>query len=407
MKSVKEKKPGAALAFIFVTIFIDVLGLGIIIPVLPKLLQTLGHVDVSQASEYSGWLNFTYAAMQFLCAPLLGNLSDHFGRRPVLLASLVGFGIDYTFMAFAPTIAWLFVGRFIAGIAGASTTTATAYIADVSTGDKRAANFGLVGAASGIGFIFGIGLGGYLGELNLKFPFMAAAAFALLNALYGFFLLPESLVPEHRRKFQWKNVNPKGAFQNLNAHTALAGLTAAFALVYIGQKAVEYMLSFFLTEKYHWSLSQISTLGIYIGVLLVSIQGGLIRWLIPRFGQERNIIWGLISYAVGLLLIAFLSPKGWLLYIYMIPYCLGGVSGPALQGLITSKVAANKQGELQGTLASLNSISMIIGPLIMSYIFHYFTGKSAIIYFPGAPYLFGALLMLVSIFLAQRSLYRR
>lgn len=406
MKIVQVNKRGATLGFIFITIFIDILGLGIIVPVLPKLLETLGHVDVSRASEYSGWLTFTYALMQFICSPLLGNLSDRFGRRPVLLASLFGFGIDYLFMAFAPTIAWLFVGRFIAGIAGASTTTASAYIADISTGDKRSADFGLIGAASGAGFIMGIGLGGYLGDISLKLPFMAAAAFALLNAIYGLFVLPESLAPEHRRKFEWSRANPRGAFKNMVNHSVLAGLATAFALVYIGQKAVEYLLSFFITEKFNWSLSRISTLGIYIGALIVSIQGGLIRWIIPKLGQKPSIIYGLCCYAIGLLLIAFFTFNGWLLYAYMIPYCLGGVSGAALQGLITSKVGPKEQGELQGTLSSINSISIVIGPLVMSYIFHYFTGRSAIINFPGAPYLFGALLMIISIVIVTRSFNR-
>src|SRR5215217_4610983 len=221
----KTKKRGAALGFIFITIFIDVLGLGIIVPVLPKLLETLGHIDVSTASKYSGWLNFVYASMQLLFASIIGSLSDKYGRRPVLLISLVGFSIDYLFMAFAPTIAWLFVGRFIAGIAGASNATATAYISDISTGDKRAANFGLVGAASGFGLIIGIGLGAYLGDLNLKFPFLAAAGFAFLNALYGFFVLPESLKPEDRRNFNWKRANPVGALVTIfKRHPELGGL---------------------------------------------------------------------------------------------------------------------------------------------------------------------------------------
>src|SRR5476651_679207 len=207
-KEVTKTKPTAALGFIFITIFIDVLGLGIIIPVLPKLLQTLGHIDVNRASEYIGWLTFIYASMQLIFASIMGNLSDRYGRRPILLISLFGFGLDYAVMAFAPTIAWLFVGRIIAGICGASTSTATAYIADISTDEKRAANFGLVGAASAIGLIFGIALGAYLSAINLKLPFIAAGGFAFANGLYGVFVLPESLALEHRRKFEWKRSNP-------------------------------------------------------------------------------------------------------------------------------------------------------------------------------------------------------
>ncbi|WP_462266048.1 TCR/Tet family MFS transporter [Mucilaginibacter sp.] len=402
MEQPSASKHKAALGFIFVTIFVDVLGLGIILPVLPKLLETLGHINVSVAAQYSGYLTFTYAAMQFLFSPALGNLSDKYGRRPILLFSLVGFGIDYLFMAFAPDLWWLFAGRTIAGIAGASTTTATAYISDISTGHNRSANFGLVGAASGLGFILGIGLGGYLGMVNIKFPFMAAAALALINAIYGFFVLPESLPPENRRNFDWKKANPISSLKKLWHYPAFATLVGAYTLVYIAQKAVEFVLSFFLTEKFHWSLASISSLGIYIGVLLVSIQGGLIRYLLPKFGEQKNIVVGLLFYALGLGLIAFAS-QGWQMYVYMIFYCLGGISSPALQGLITSKVAANEQGELQGALNSLVSVSTIVGPLLLSSIFSYFTAKKAPVYFPGAPYLLSAVMMLISAFMAYRS----
>jgi DHA1 family tetracycline resistance protein-like MFS transporter len=401
-----KHKQNAALGFIFITIFIDVLGLGIIMPVMPKLLQTLGHIDISVASQYSGWLTFVYATMQLVFASVLGNLSDRYGRRPVLLLSLFGFSIDYMFMAFAPTIAWLFVGRFIAGISGASNATATAYIADVSTGDKRAANFGLVGAASGFGLIIGIALGAYLGAISIKIPFMAAAGLAFANGLYGVFVLPESLAPENRRRFEWKRANPVGALVRVfTKQPALAGLLGAITIVYIGQKAVEYLLSFFLFEKFHWSLGSVGTLGLFIGVLLVGIQGGLIRYTIPKFGQEKNIVAGLIFYAIGLTLIAFAS-QGWMMYLFMIPYCLGGISGPALQGLVTGKVKKNEQGELQGAITILSSISVIIGPLLFGYVFSYFTHKESIVYFPGGAYLLAAVLMLISTFLVIRSFKR-
>ena len=395
-------KGNAALRFIFVTIFIDVMGLGIIIPVIPKLLEQLGHVNVSAASEINGWLTFTYALMQVLFSPIMGNLSDRFGRRPILLISLFGFSIDYVFMAFAPSIFWLFVGRVIAGITGATMATATAYIADISTGDKRASNFGIVGAASGLGFILGISGGAFLGEINLKFPFIAAAAAALFNAFYGYFVLPESLDKEHRRAFDWKRANPIGSFMQLSKYSALAALAIAFTLVYIAQKAVEYQLSFYVYEKFEWSLSSVGILGIFIGVLLIGIQAGLIRLLIPRWGLKKTIIIGLISYGAGLTLIAF-ATKGWMVYLFMIPYCFGGISGPALQAFITGKFAPNEQGELQGGLSLLSSISLIIGPLVMGYSFKFFTHKDSSIYFPGAPYILGGLLMLISILLVLRS----
>jgi len=394
-----KTKQSAALGFIFITIFIDVLGLGIIVPVLPKLLETLGHVDVSTASKYSGWLTFVYASMQLLFASIIGGLSDKYGRRPVLLISLIGFSIDYLFMAFAPTIAWLFVGRFIAGVAGASNATATAYISDVSTGDKRAANFGLVGAASGFGFIIGIGLGAYLGDLNLKFPFLAAAAFAFCNALYGFFVLPESLKPQHRRDFNWKRANPVGSLVTIfKQHPELGGLISVLSLVYIAQKSVEYLLSFYLFEKFEWTLSSVGTFGIFIGVLLVAIQGGLIRYTIPKFGQQKNIVAGLLFYAVGLILLAFAS-QGWMMYLFIIPYCLGGIGGPALQAMATEKVAKNEQGELQGAITIVNSLSVIIGPLLFGYTFYASTQKDAGWYFPGFSYLIGAVMVLIAVFI--------
>lgn len=398
----KPKKHSAALGFIFVTLFIDVLGLAVIIPVMPKLLETLGHVDVSTAAQYSGYLTFTYASMQFLFSSVVGNLSDRYGRRPVLLSSLLGFGIDYVFMAFAPTIAWLFVGRVIAGITGASTSTATAYIADISTGKNRAANFGLVGAASGVGFIVGIAMGSFLGELNVRLPFMAAAAFAFINAVYGYFVLPESLAAQNRRPFEWKKSNPISSLRNLGKYPALTSLITAFSLVYIGQKAVEYVMSFYVTLKFDWQLKSIGYLGFFIGIVLVAIQGGLIRYTIPKFGQEKNIVAGLLFYTLGLTLIAF-ATQGWMMYVFMIPYCLGGISGPSLQGMITGTVSAKEQGELQGSLAGISSLAVIIGPLLMSSVFNLFTHKSTSTYFPGAPYILGALLMLLSTFMAVRS----
>jgi MFS transporter, DHA1 family, tetracycline resistance protein len=403
MEQVPKLKTSAALRFIFITIFIDVLGLGIIIPVLPKLLQILGHINVNEASEYIGWLTFVYASMQLIFASIMGNLSDRYGRRPILLISLVGFGLDYIVMAFAPTIAWLFAGRTIAGICGASTSTATAYIADVSTGDKRAANFGLVGAASAIGLIFGIALGAYLFAINIRLPFMAAGAFAFGNALYGLFVLPESLTKEHRRKFEWSRANPLLSLVRMyKQQPVLAGLLGATAIVYIAQKSVEYLLSTFIYEKFNWTPASVGTLGLFIGLVLFAIQGGLIRYTMPKFGHQKNIIGGLVFYAVGLLLIA-IAGKGWMLYLCMVPYCLGGLSGPALQGLATEQAGKNEQGELQGAFAILNSISLIIGPLVFSYVFFFFTKKGSDVYFPGAPYLLGSALMLISILLVIRS----
>jgi DHA1 family tetracycline resistance protein-like MFS transporter len=395
-------KPQAALGFIFVTLLIDIIGFGIIIPVLPKLIQHLIHGNLSDASRYGGWLAFAYAIMQFICAPLLGNLSDKYGRRPVLLASLLGFSIDYTFLAFAPTIGWLFVGRLIAGVTGASFTTASAYIADISTPEKRAQNFGLIGAAFGLGFIIGPVLGGVLGQYSTKLPFIAAAVLALINALYGFFILPESLSMDHRREFDWKRANPMGSLMQLRKYPAVSGLVVSLILIYVAAQAVQSTWTFFTMEKFSWNEAWVGySLG-FVGVMSALVQGWLIRIIIPKFGQQKSIWMGLLFYSAGLFLFAF-ATKGWMMFAILVPYCLGGIAGPALQGIISQEVPPNEQGELQGGLTSLMSATTIIGPPLMTTLFAYFTSKSAPVQFAGAPFMAGAVLMLLSTFLVIRS----
>lgn len=395
-------KPQAALGFIFVTLLIDIIGFGIIIPVLPKLIQHLIHGNLSDASRYGGWLAFAYAFMQFICAPLLGNLSDKYGRRPVLLASLLGFSIDYTFLAFAPSIGWLFVGRLIAGITGASFTTASAYIADISTPEKRAQNFGLIGAAFGLGFIIGPVLGGILGQYSTKLPFMAAAVLALINALYGFFILPESLSMDHRRKFEWKRANPVGSLMQLKKYPAISGLVVSLILIYIAAQAVQSTWTFFTMEKFSWNEAWVGySLG-FVGIMSALVQGWLIRLTIPKLGQQKSIWIGLLFYSAGLFLFAF-ATKGWMMFAILVPYCLGGIAGPALQGLISQEVPPNEQGELQGGLTSLMSATTIIGPPLMTSLFAYFTSKSAPVQFAGAPFMMGGVLMLLSTILVIRS----
>jgi len=395
-------KPQAALGFIFVTLLIDIIGFGIIIPVLPKLIQHLIHGNLSDASRYGGWLAFAYAFMQFICAPLLGNLSDKYGRRPVLLASLLGFSIDYTFLAFAPSIGWLFVGRLIAGITGASFTTASAYIADISTPEKRAQNFGLIGAAFGLGFIIGPVLGGILGQYSTKLPFIAAAVLALINALYGFFILPESLSMDHRRKFEWKRANPVGSLMQLKKYPAISGLVVSLILIYIAAQAVQSTWTFFTMEKFSWNEAWVGySLG-FVGIMSALVQGWLIRLTIPKLGQQKSIWIGLLFYSAGLFLFAF-ATKGWMMFAILVPYCLGGIAGPALQGLISQEVPPNEQGELQGGLTSLMSATTIIGPPLMTSLFAYFTSKSAPVQFAGAPFMMGGVLMLLSTYLVIRS----
>lgn len=386
----------AAMGFIFITLLIDVTGFGVIIPVMPKLIeQLLGVDDISKASQYGGWLTFAYAFMQFLFAPVLGNLSDKYGRRPVLLFSLFGFGIDYLLLSFAPTIAWLFLGRLIAGVTGASFTTASAYIADISTPENRAQNFGMIGAAFGLGFIIGPLLGGLLGELGPRVPFMVAACLALMNWLYGYFVLPESLDKEHRRPFEWKRANPLGSLLQLRKYPAVGGLIGSFVLIYLAAHAVQSNWSFFNIERFKWTPKMIGiSLGV-IGVLVAAVQGGLVRVVNPRLGNERSVYIGLGLYALGLLLFAFAS-QSWMMFVFLIPYCLGGIAGPALQSIISGHVPPNEQGELQGALTSLMSATSIVGPLLMTNLFAYFTHKEAPVYFPGASFLLGAVFMLAS-----------
>lgn len=395
----------AALGFIFITLLVDVTGLGIIIPVLPKLIAGMIHGNLSQASQYGGWLTFAYAIMQFVCAPIIGNLSDRYGRRPVLLISLLGFGIDYIFLAFAPTIFWLFIGRVIAGITGASFTTASAYIADISEPEKRAQNFGLIGVAFGLGFIIGPVIGGVLGQFGSRIPFLAAAGLSLLNTAYGFFVLPESLPKEKRRPFEWKRANPIGSLMQLKKYPAVGGLISSLILVYIAAHAVQTTWSYYNMEKFHWNEAWVGySLG-FVGLMIAIVQGGLIRVVIPRLGQQRSVYAGLLLYSIGLLLFAF-AAKGWMMFVFIIPYCMGGIAGPALQGIISGYVPPNEQGELQGALTSLMSLTTIFGPLMMTYLFAYFTSSKAPVLFPGAPFLMGAILMLTSTWLAARSMQK-
>ncbi|MES2777907.1 MAG: TCR/Tet family MFS transporter [Bacteroidota bacterium] len=392
------------MGFIFFTLLIDVIGFGLIIPVMPDLIKTLAHTDTSNAAKISGWMISTYAVTQFIFAPILGNLSDKYGRRPVLLFSLLGFGIDYLFLAFAPTVAWFFVGRVIAGITGASFTTASAYIADISTNENRAKNFGMIGAAFGLGFIIGPSLGGLLGHWGLRVPFYAAAALCLLNFLYGFFVLPESLDKAHRREFEWRRANPFGAFRALAKYPSVSGLVASLTLVYLAAHAVQSNWAFFNVEKFKWSELMIGISLTVVGALVGGVQGGLTRVINPRIGNEKSVYLGLGLYTLGMLLFAF-ATQSWMMFAFLVPYCLGGIAGPSLQAIISSEVPSNEQGELQGALTSLMSLTSIAGPFIMTHLFAYFISNEAPFYFAGASFLLGAILMLISVILAYRSLH--
>lgn len=390
----KDRK--AAVGFIFITLLIDVMGWGLIIPVMPDLIAQLKNISINEASPYGAWLLSVYAITQFLFAPVIGNLSDKYGRRPVLLSSLLGFGIDYLFLALAPTYGWLFVGRIIAGITGASFTTASAYIADVSTVETRAKNFGMIGAAFGLGFVIGPALGGLLAGLGIRAPFYAAAILCLLNALYGYFVLPESLSKEHRREFHWKRANPLGSLQLLKRNPAIGGLALSFFLIYLAAQAVQGNWNFFTMYRFNWNEKMVGLSLAVVGLLVGAVQGGLTRVINPKLGNEKSIYLGLLLYTLGLVLFAF-ATEGWMMFAFLVPYCLGGIAGPAIQSILAGHVPPNEQGELQGTLTSLMSLTTIIGPPIMNNIFKYFTTKNAPVHFPGAFFLLAAVFMLISV----------
>jgi len=396
----------AAIGFIFVTLLIDVMGWGLIIPVMADLIAELKGIPVNVASTYGAFLLSSFAITQFLFSPLVGNLSDRFGRRPVLLISLLGFGIDYLILAWAPTYGWLFVGRIIAGITGASFTTASSYIADISTDETtRAKNFGLIGAAFGLGFVLGPALGGLLATWGLRAPFYAAAVLCLLNCLFGLLLLPESLPKSSRRAFDWKRANPLGSLRFLMEHKEIGGLAISFFLIYLGAQAVQGSWNFFTIYQFDWSEGMIGISLAVVGVLTGLVQGGLTRILNPKIGNEKSIYLGLSLYALGLVLFAF-ATEGWMMFVFLVPYCLGGICGPSLQSLIAGHVESSQQGELQGALTSLMSLTTILGPLIMNSTFSYFTTPKAPFHFPGIHFLIGAICMLGGLWIVRRILTR-
>jgi len=398
-----KQKPNAALIVIFITLLIDCIGFGIIIPVTPKLISELIGGDISLASQYGGVLTFVYASMQFLFAPIMGGLSDRYGRRPVILLSVLGLGIDYLFLYFAPTYAWLVVGRLIAGIAGASFTPASAYIADISAPEKRAQNFGMIGAAFGLGFILGPVIGGIFAQFGTRVPFLVASAFSLLNLVIALFLLPESLPKTDRRKFELSRSNPLGIITHIKRFPMITGLLFGLFLLYLASHATQSTWTYYTMEKFKWTEKWVGySLG-FVGLSVAIVQGGLIRIIMPKLGKIKAIYTGLALYILSFTLYAFAS-ESWMMFAIIVPYALAGITMSGMQGLISTQVPNNEQGEMQGLLASIMSISAIIGPVMMTNLFSYFTNKSAPIYFPGAPFMLGAILCAISLLVCRRFL---
>jgi len=387
-----------AFVFIFLTVLIDVTGLGIIIPVMPDLIKHLTGGDLSEASYYSGWMSASYSIMLFVCAPIMGALSDQYGRRPVLLLSLFGFGLDYIIQGFAPNIVWLFVGRILAGVTGASYSTAAAYISDMSEPEKKAQNFGLIGAAFGLGFIIGPLLGGVLGQFGFRVPFFGSAVLALANVVFGLFVLPESLNLANRRKFSWKRANPIGTFKVLTKYSVLRSFILILFLVYLAHYSLQATWAFYTMEKFKWDAVHVGYSLAFVGLMMAIVQGGLSRILIPKFGPVNSIYFGMSMAILGYLAYAF-APSGIYMYLIMVPFSLSGIAGPSIQGLVANQVPANAQGELQGGLTSLMSVTAIFGPLLMTFLFNYFTKTSSPIIFPGASFFMAFLLTSIALFL--------
>lgn len=396
----KTKRP---LFFIFLTILIDCIGIGIIIPTLPALIQSLSGENISVAASYGGWLNFSYAIMSFVFSPVLGGLSDRYGRRPVLLISLLGLGLDYIFLAFAPTLFWLFVGRIIAGICGASFTTASAYIADMSTTENKAKNFGMIGAAFGLGFIIGPLLGSLFGSFGTRVPFMAAAGFSLLNVIFGYFVLPESLGTENRRAFSWKRANPLGSLKQLAKHKAVINLIAVLFILNIAGQAMPSIWTFFCIERFSWNEKMIGFSLAFVGISVAVVQGGLIGFTTKKLGVKKSIFIGLGFYMLGFFLFA-IANQSWMMFAFMIPYSLGGISVPNIQSILSSQVDSNEQGELQGGLTSMVSLTAVIGPILMTTSFTFFTKNPDTLYFPGVSFFIGGILALMSLILSYSTL---
>lgn len=386
------RTPGKnALVFVAITVLIDTIGFGLIIPVLPRLLVQLTGESVSQVALDGGWLAFVFALTQFLCAPVLGNLSDRFGRRPVLLFAVGALGIDYLFMGFAPTLAWLFLGRAIAGVAGASFTPAYAYVSDIAPPDKRAQAFGMVSASFGIGFILGPALGGLLGGLGPRAPFFAAAALSLMNLAYGWFVLPESLPPERRRPFDWKRANPVGTLLQMRRYPVVLGLLFALFLWSMANQVMPATWSFYTKLRFGWSEAMIGASLALAGLIMVISQMVFLRFLAPRLGARRSALLGILVAAVGYVGYG-LATEGWMMLAWLGSWFLGATVMPNANALMSQRIPPDAQGELQGAVASLFSLAAIIGPVVMTQLFGHFSEPDARPHLPGAAFFMAAAL---------------
>jgi DHA1 family tetracycline resistance protein-like MFS transporter len=393
----------AAAAFIFVTILLDMFGLGLILPILPKLVESFVGNDTATAAQIFGLFGTVWALMQFLFSPILGGLSDRFGRRPVVLLSNLGLALDYVLMALAPSLIWLFIGRVISGITSASVSTAFAYIADVTPPEQRAAVFGKIGVAFGAGFILGPALGGLLGGMDPRLPFWVAAGLSFANTLYGLLILPESLPPERRAPFRWKSANPLGALHLLRSDAVLAGLSVANFLAQVAHVVLPSSFVLYATYRYGWNTTTVGLTLALVGICSMVVQGAAIGPIVRRFGERRALLLGLGSGAAGFLIYGA-APTGPLFWLGIPVMALWGVAGAAIQALTTQLVAADQQGQLQGATSSVQSVAQMVGPFLFTLTFAYFISAQAPLPLPGAPFLLAALLLVLALAVAARTL---
>ena len=391
-----------ALIFVTITVFLDTMGFGIIMPIMPEYLTRLAGIDLSEASAISGYLMVSFAVTNFLFSPLLGGLSDSYGRRPILMVSLFFYGVSYLIAGFATALWVLFIGRFLTGVTSATYATASALIADVSPPEERAQNFGLLGLAFGLGFIFGPTIGGLIGAWDLRAPFFVAAALAFINTAYGFFFLQETLGKDTRRAFELKRANPLGALKQIRRYPILLGMIIGVFIFSIGHHVYPANWNFYAIEKFSWTPFEIGLSMGFVGLLAAIVQGGLIRIVIPKFGAVRCATFGLFCAATAYLGIAFATDT-LSIYAWCVVSAFAGLSGPAITSIMSNQLPQNEQGELQGIMASAMSLASIIGPLLMTQTFTYFTSPQAPIYLPGSAFIIAATLTVVAlaIFLQQ------
>lgn len=396
--------PRTAIVFILMTICLDSIGLGIIIPSFPTLVSETAHVPLGQASQYFGWVMGAYALMQFIFSPLVGNLSDRFGRRPILLISVLGMSLDYMVMYFAPDLFWLVLGRAVSGIFGASFTSASAYIADISTPEKRAQNFGMIGAAFGIGFVIGPAIGGLLSDFGSRTPFLVAAFFSMANFIYGFIVLKESLPHENRRTFDWKRSNPFGALKQIKRFEKLKYLFLVSFLTILTTMCVHSTWNFYSMEKFGWTTKEVGISLAVVGVCFGVVQGALTGKIVEKAGQKNAAKFGLflsIFVLIGMGLIF----QGWMMYAIILPYAFTGIVDPAIRSIISGQVQSNEQGELQGIFTSLMSLAEIIGPPL--FMWFYYNFKSCVPHSNlglGTPFLVASIIALVAFLLISWTL---